>query len=498
MFLLGLLATFPYWGCYRDMDDEAVTVLGAARLLQGEIPYRDWTSRATPGSYFLCALYFAVVGWGPLATRSAMAIVSSLTGLTLQAISDRLLSGPARYLPWVLWTCAGINEKPGLNYHWFGVLFTSLTLLALLGWTENPQQRRRALLLGCLAALSSWVLQSNGLSSLLMIVLVWLRLRTKGLAWVVLGYTLTQLTLWLPWWGYRNEVWHNHLEILGRHVQFNRHAYSWNFLLELARSYQGIDARVYPIHALAAASHFGHLCLQYGLFYFSIGTLVVLAERSRQKNRLLVAYACLAWGLTTGYSQAPDYLSYASPAFGLASAILLQPTRRSLLLAWMGLEILGWGARTLSIQQAYQYPCETRMGTLWCSTPQEAEANNQLHIFLEQNCPPGSVVLCYPYFCREYTLENLHNPIQDPLLVPWLWDEQAFNDCHQRLEQGKVPFILYRPLSAQSLHQDYPAIPIEEFEQAYQVEEKRLFKNYQRVWDNGSYQVWKRVPSPAP
>ena len=83
---INFLLTVPYWSTYFGMDDEAVTVLGATRLLRGEWPYYHWDTRHTPGSYLLSALYFGVFGSDRLATRSLMGLIAALSGLLVYAI----------------------------------------------------------------------------------------------------------------------------------------------------------------------------------------------------------------------------------------------------------------------------------------------------------------------------------------------------------------------------------------------------------------------------
>jgi hypothetical protein len=494
LFLLGLAATLPYWGCYYDMDDEAVTVLGATRILAGELPYRDWETRHTPGSYFVAALYFLVGGSGPLGTRSLMGLISSLSGLVIQRCADRVGRGAVRYLPWVLWTCGGIYEKRHLNYHWFGTLSTLLTLYWLLRWVDD-RSPRSALVAGGSAALSSWFLQSNGLSSLLMVVLVGARLRAPGMLRVGAAYLVTQVLLWIPWLAYASQVWQNHFSVLERHMQFNRQAYSWAFLSELAGSFRGIDLSQNLVHGLAAWSNFAHLAMQYGLFYVVVVLALVVAEWRRDRGQIAVTYACLAWALTTGYCQAPNYLSYACPAFQIALPCLLGPSfrgRQAVIVGWAGLEVLGWFFRAWSISLAYRYPVETRVGTYWSPEPSEAMQWNQLHGWIAEHCPAGSKVLAYPYFTRVYTLEKLANPIPSPILVPWLFSDPEFGHCAQVLEREKIAYILYRPLSIESIQSTYPSVPIEEFRQDYVRQSNRLLATYHRVWQNSSYQVLAR------
>ena len=492
LFVLGVLATLPYWGCYQDMDDEAVSVLGITRLLAGEIPYRDWTTRHTPGSYFLSLPFFFLFGNGALATRAWMAVVSSLTGMTLQAASEQFLTGRLRYLPWLVWTCTGLLDKPQLNYHWFGCLFSCVTLWLILLWVKSPQPNRLPYAVGLVAALSSWMIQSNGASSWLMIVLVWLRLRPPGLLKVIGAYLVTQLLLWLPWAAFWPQVWENHVDILGRHLQFNRQPYSWRYLGDLFRGYQNLDWGRQPVLALSAWSYLGHQCLQYGLFYLAIFVHLGVAEWRRDRVRRALAYACLAWAVTTGYCQTIGYLAYAAPAFWLTAAALVPVSGRWLAYLWMALELAGWGLRAGSMAEVFRYPCVTRAGSYWCANELEAQELRTLHAFVEEHCPPQSQVLAYPYLTRLYTTENLKNPIADPILLPWLWSDKAFQDCKQRLAQQRVPYLFYRPLSGEAIHSDYPSVPAQEFEVAAERAWSSISQDYEPVWQGQIFQIWRR------
>ncbi|MBX3168394.1 MAG: hypothetical protein KF760_13330 [Candidatus Eremiobacteraeota bacterium] len=493
LFVLGLLATVPYWTLYQDMDDEAaVAALGAVRLLKGELPYRDWMTRHTPGTYFVTAAYYFVFGSGQWGTRSLMGLVSSLSGLLIHSCSKQVTSSKLRYLPWVLWTCGSVAEKPELNHHWFGACSTLFTFYWVLRWSLNPGPRT-PIWVGFSAALSSWFLQSNGLSSLLMVILVWLRFRPAGLGKTILAYLLTDLVLWLPWLGYAHEVWLNHLRILTRHITFNRQAYSWQRLSDLSAFYRHLDIRFQTIHFLAAWSQFGRVCLQYGLYYIAIPLAWVIAEKRRKRAQIALAYGCVAWALTTGYCQTIDYLSYAAPAFQLAMLCLLDGQQR-LAAGWGLLEIAGWFFRACSVSVAFCYPIATRAGTYWAADPQNAYSLNQLHAWIENHCPENSPVLAYPYFSRVYTLEKLNNPIQQAVLLPWLYEDKEFIDCAAVMDREKTPFILHRVLNPDVILTEYRNTPAEEFRQEYALQGARIFNHYQKVWEVPGYEVWARKP----
>ncbi|MBS2035855.1 hypothetical protein JST97_12780 [bacterium] len=492
LFLFGILATLPYWSCYQDMDDEAVTVIGIVRLLNGELPYRDWATHHPTGTFFVCLPIFWLFGASGLTTRACMGLVSSLTGLVLKAIGERAGLGWYSYLPWLVWTCSGLFEKPQLNYHWFGALSSLCTIWLALRWAQPEHQTRTPLLLGASASLSLWFLQTNGATSWLAVALIWLRLRPPGLAKLAGTYLTVQLLLWLPWVGLAPQVWQNHVGIIGRHLQFNRVGYSWSPLLDMLHTYVGMGWSQ-PWMSLSAWTYLVHLWVQYGLFYLIILVHLIWAEKHRRPANLALAYSCLAWALTTGYCQNPTYLSYCAPACWLALASLLKAaSARRLSAGWMLLEMTGWTLRAITMSWIFANPCSTRNGGYYCADAVEASELNQIHGFIQQFCPPQSQILAYPYLARLYTTEQLKNPIEDPILVPWLWGESTFRDCARRLDEQRVPFIFYRPLNAELIHAEYPAVPTEQFQVEYDRDWAIVSEHYQKIWDGQLYQIWRR------
>ncbi len=493
---VGILVTLPYWSLYQDMDDEAAgTALGAIRLLKGELPYRDWMTHHTPGGNFVTAAYYLLFGSGQWGTRSLMGLISSLTGLLIYHTSRQVDSSRLRYLPWLLWTCGNVMEKAGHSHHWFGVLGTAFTCYWLLRWALNPSDVGAPWWAGFAAALSSWFLQSNGLTSLLMVVLVWLRLRPAGLSRVILAYIATDLVLWLPWIGLAREVWQNHFADLSRHIYFNRLGYSWGYLEELRVIYANLDPVQQPVHFLAGWSHFVRVCLQYGCFYPAIAAALLLAERRGNRAQIALSYCCLAWALTAGYRQTIGYLAYVAPAFQLSTLCLLSRWKR-VAAVWGGLETAGWFFRVGSISLAFCYPIATRAGIYWGPDPREAASLNQLHAWIETHCPKDSKVLAYPYFAREYSLEQLSNPIPEAFLLPWVFWDQEFANCAAVLDRERIPFILHRLIDRDAILVEFPNAPAREFHEDFARQEKRLFAHYQKIWAVPGFEVWARKPDP--
>jgi hypothetical protein len=488
LFALNFLATLPLWTPYFGMEDEAVTVLGAQRLLGGEWPYYHWDTRHTPGSYLLSALYFAVVGSDRLAARSLMGLLAAATGVLVYLIARRVVSARLALFPWVLWCCGGLTAFPILSYHWWATFWTLLSLYWALRWRSQPSA---APWLGLSSAAALWTLQSDGLASALMALLIWLRYRPPGLLKVVLFGLIGSLLLWLPFLPVAGHVWRQNVTDLAQHLPYNRRPYSWEPWLGLGRlawSQPGLD-----LQRWALISNFWLQTQTYGLYYLTIGVSLAVFEKLRRPPLAALAWCALGWALASGNRQTVAYLSFSCPALFLCQAGLVSLLPRPMLWAclWAGLEILGHGVRCLFVQQAWTYPIPTRTGVYRSGMEQQARAMLQVRRWVDGYLPPGSTVLAYPYFCSLYTTENLRNPLRVPVLTPFLYDQQELLRAKERLTAQRVEWVVYLELSADFMQASY-GIPADLYRKQAQQELDTLTADYQLYEGGGTLRLYRR------
>jgi hypothetical protein len=490
LFVLTYLATVHYWGLYFSMDDEAFTVHGATRILSGDWPYRDWTTRHPPGSHLLSACYFAVFGSDQLGTRSLFALITAAIGLLVQATADRHLEGRARYLPWFLWTTTGVFDTPHLNYHWFGVLGSTAALYWTCRWAADPPDRTLApRAAGASAAFALWCLQSNGLAAVVTLALVWLRLRPPGLLRVLQGFALGSLLLWLPLLPQAPTILQECFLGLGGHMRFAIYPYSWSVLAELP----GFSPTQQFLYWSAAWSYWLLTLLRFGLFYAVIAVAVVWLEWRRARPLLPLAWSALAWALTVGPRQEVGYVAFSSPAFYLIFTVLCLQVRASWLVwGWAALETIAFPCRVLASNRAHQYPIMTRAGLYWTADPNLSRDMNEVHAWMETFCPPGSYVLAYEYFGRLYTLHKVRNPARHTAIVSCYSPEEEFTEAARRLDELQVPFILLRPLSGAGIAQFASRIPAAEFDATFARHWQLIGAHYERIAENGSCSLWRR------
>ena len=94
--LFAIAWVWPFFRYCSFGSDEGIVLQGAARILRGEIPYRDFFSFYTPGSYYLYAALFKLFGTSLLVARAALlfyaALFSFLTYLLARRACSRLAS----------------------------------------------------------------------------------------------------------------------------------------------------------------------------------------------------------------------------------------------------------------------------------------------------------------------------------------------------------------------------------------------------------------------
>ena len=489
---MNFLATLPYWSYYFAMEDEAVTVLGATRLLRGEWPYYHWDSRHTPGSYLLTALYFALFGSDRLATRSLMGLVAAASGVLIYLIARRTLPGKMAYFPWVLWCCGGLTAFPILSYHWWATLWTLSAFYWTVRWHQEPSAAR-PLGLSCAAAL--WTLQSDGLASALMVLLVWLRYRPVGLSRVLLFGVVGSLILWLPFLPVAPEVWRQNVWDLRQHLPYNHRAYSWEPWLALGRL--ALSLRTFDLQQAALLSNFWLQTQTYGLYYGTLLVSLAVFEKLRRPQLAVLAWCALGWALASGNRQTVAYLSFSCGGVFLCQGGLLSLLPRQLIWAslWGSLELLGMGARDQFLAQTWRFPVQTRAGIYYSGMENQAQAMQQVRNWSDRYFPPNSKVLAYPYFCSLYTTEELRNPLRVPVLTPFLYDHQELVRARERLKSQNVEWILYLELSAEFMQSSY-GIPAPVYTRQADKELDFLTTDYVLVEGGGSLRLYRRKSQP--
>jgi len=179
--LVSPVITPPKW-------DEFIVLYDSHRLLEGQVPYRDFFNIIPPGAFYFYALVFKLTGSSSLtAGRYANLVVIVLTTL--------LIFLALRIRKWPFYLCLGWSFVPAValypfwaipSHHWLATIFF-IGLLALIS-RESRDNFWTWFAAGVLSAVTGLVLQSEGLLavvfSLIVISLHGGKKKTPIIAWL--------------------------------------------------------------------------------------------------------------------------------------------------------------------------------------------------------------------------------------------------------------------------------------------------------------------------
>jgi len=161
--------------------DEGIVLQGAERILHGEIPYRDFFTFYTPGSFYLVATIFKVFGDSFVIARLSLAVAGAICSLITFLLARRVCSLTTAVSAAVLTTVAGCAYRFPVLHNWYSTLMCCICVYAGVRLCEGRREFW-AFMTGLLMALTILFEQSKGAGLCLGIMLAWLLLRFWGRA----------------------------------------------------------------------------------------------------------------------------------------------------------------------------------------------------------------------------------------------------------------------------------------------------------------------------
>ena len=145
---------------YTTLIDEGIILQGADRLLQGQVPYRDFFSFYTPGSYYLTALLFKVFGSSFFVARARLVLYGGLFSLLTYMIGRRTCSRWSSMLAaYLVLLCMPYCFY--VQHNWDSTALAFIALYCLVRLIDIPS-RSIAFSLGVLTSLTFLFEQSKG------------------------------------------------------------------------------------------------------------------------------------------------------------------------------------------------------------------------------------------------------------------------------------------------------------------------------------------------
>jgi hypothetical protein len=144
------MACFAFAACYFRLfvfpnipilpsGDQIGFVNDGARIVAGQLPYRDFFEMLPPGTpltYALLVKTFGLYSWIP---ALVMACLAASTALLMTLASGRLMRGSAVTLPAVLFTGFVLLGSADATHHWFSTVLVLAAMLILFGEVTLPR-----------------------------------------------------------------------------------------------------------------------------------------------------------------------------------------------------------------------------------------------------------------------------------------------------------------------------------------------------------------------
>ncbi len=123
--------------------DEGLSLEAAQRILHGQIPYRDFFSLVTPGSYYWTSLLFKVFGNSILTARTALVVYGGIFSLLTYLLARRVCSRRNAALGACLLTITCLPFYFVFEHNRDSTLWALLALYCAVRWLETARGGRQ-------------------------------------------------------------------------------------------------------------------------------------------------------------------------------------------------------------------------------------------------------------------------------------------------------------------------------------------------------------------
>ena len=138
VFFAACLYLWPLRDFVTFNANEGITLAGAERILQGQVPYRDFFSFVTPGSPYLMALWFKLFGSSFVVARSVMLVYAGMFAAITYLLARRMGSRSAALFAAALLTLGCIPFDLMALHNWDSTLFALLAIYCAHSLLEEP------------------------------------------------------------------------------------------------------------------------------------------------------------------------------------------------------------------------------------------------------------------------------------------------------------------------------------------------------------------------
>jgi Dolichyl-phosphate-mannose-protein mannosyltransferase len=479
--VLLFLGCFGYLYIFRHFSsmepDEGIVLQGANRILAGQVPYRDFFSFYTPGSFYLVAALFRVFGNSFVVARTSLAVAGAFCSVLTYLLARRVCSRGISVFAAILATVAGAAFRFLVLHNCYSTVFTCSAVYAAVRLVET-RSSRWAFGIGSLAALTFLFEQSKGGGLALGLLLGFVVLRKSlfnqrsaapalavGVAWpfvVTFGYFAIEhavhrmIISWL--WPLRNYTAANHVP------------YDWQNWSDHSRDviFRSGPMAMRIAKAIAVSPGFVIALLPLIALSFLVYWTTQLRRHPEVANParyyITVCSACAGLLLSIVIVR-PDILHfmYLAPLWYVVLAwVLGAPQRfsrllnciRSVLIAYAATAFGMLGFAVLLATTGAHNKVETRRGLVTTGQP------DTVLQYLQAHTKPGETLLVYPYVPLYNYLTETRSPSRFDFFQPGMNTPEQAHEIIQSLKTTHARAVLFEPWFAEKFANSWPETPL--------------------------------------
>lgn len=472
---LAYLCIFRHFSSLEP--DEGIVLQGATRILDGQLPYRDFFSFYTPGSFYLVAAIFRIFGNSFVIARVSVAVVGALCSVITYLIARRVCPRSISVLAAVLATVTGAAFRLLVLHNWYSTLLACLSVYAAVRVTED-HKRGWALAVGSFTALTFLFEQSKGGGLALGLLLGFLLLGRAGpLHRRNVTISIAAGLVWplLITFGYfaGHHAFHQMIGSwmwpLQHYTAANHVRYGWQNWTDETRDAifrtGPWPARILKIVAVTPGFIIPILPL------IGVGMLVywVVQLRKRPEVMPLAEHYVIVCSASAGLLLSvaivrPDVLHfvYLTPLWYVILAWILgapQPSRllqriRPVLIAYTAAAFGMLGFALLLATTGAHNRIETRRGLVTTSAPDTVIA------FVQAHTNPGDDLLVYPYLPLYSYLTATRSPSPYDFFQPGMNTRGQGREIIQSMQLRDGRAVLFEPWFPEKFAYSWPGTPL--------------------------------------
>jgi hypothetical protein len=458
--------------------DEGIVLQGAQRVLEGEVPYRDFFSFFTPGSYYWLAFFFKVFGSSILVGRAVLVVEGGLFSVLTYLLARRVCSRWSALLAAYLVTLTCLPYRFIVLHNWDSTLWACLALYCAVRFLERPRPGW-ALATGWFAALTCLFEQSKGAGLVLglsagFLILGWkehgrVRWNWRRMATLLAGFS-GPILFTLIYFGLKHSLpqlladwfWplHHYSAVNKAPLGFlvldpaERHTIYAGTPLSLLLTLL-ITGPWYVVPVLPFLAGFG-------LTHWSTKAWRGSPAPGKGSYYVLASATLVGLLVSTLATGRPDFTHfvYLSPLFFLMLAWIaegrdipfsLLHAVKPLLVFFLFLSFTTFGLAFLWQPLHARQTLETRRGTL--------KMNGSDHVldYVQAHVSAGESMLVYPYLPLYYYFTATHSPGRYEYMMPGFHSPQQFQELLSELVADHTRVVLFEPSFREKIIAGFPS-----------------------------------------